>query len=166
MKINNLVAFVFLVLSSILVLALILHDNKKSVEIYLPSLFSQQSSYLNSKNLVGKPYVLNVFNSWCTSCLAEHNLWFSIKDKVDLYGISYIDNAIQAQKFLKDHGNPYVNTGFDKRGISQESLGIQGLPETFVIDKLGVIRLHIIGPITEEKINNEILPLYNALLTE
>ena len=166
MKIKKSFTLLIALLALILVPIFGLFNNKKGIEIYLPSLFPEQNEQFNSNNFIGRPYILNIFNSWCSACKEEHHLWFLIKDKVNLYGISYVDSAIQAQKFLQDNGNPYIDVGLDKRGITHESLNINALPETFIIDKLGKIQLHIIGPINEKRLNHEILPLYNRLLLQ
>lgn len=167
LTVNRSYYFIIIVAFFIIVLVSGVYSHKGNIKIYLPALTqTDHNHHLDSNHLLGTPYILNVFASWCASCNAEHNLWLSIKNKVSLYGVNYIDNSTQARKYLEEHGNPYKMVGFDKLGVIREELNIMGLPETFVIDKKGAIRMHINGAITEETLTNKIMPLYTQLLNE
>ncbi len=156
-----------IITSLILILWLTIFSNtQKVVEIYLPSLISDTHKQFDNRNFPREPYILNVFNSWCESCKREHSILMSIKNKVNIYGINYFDSMIQAKRFLEEHGNPYIDIGFDDRGVTSEILSVSGLPQTFIIDKTGHIRSKIIGPITNSALETEVLPLYETLLRE
>ena len=93
--------------------------------------------------------VLNIWASWCTPCRAEHEILMKIKDlDIPLYGINYRDKLENAVKFLDDLGNPFTGIGFDVDGVSAITLGVYGIPETYVIDSNGVVLKRYIGPLT------------------
>jgi len=93
--------------------------------------------------------VLNIWASWCTPCRAEHEILMKIKDlDIPLYGINYRDKLENAVKFLDDLGNPFTGIGFDFDGVSAITLGVYGIPETYVIDSNGVVLKRYIGPLT------------------
>lgn len=135
----------------------------RGVEVYLPPLILDQKEYFDTTDFLGEAYILNVFNSWCEACKAEHKTWMLLKNKIRLYGVSYVDNIKKARKFLDDDGNPYIKIGFDKRGIVSEVLNITALPTSFVIDKSGNVKLRIVGEITVDRFNKEVSALYDTL---
>ena len=156
--------FVMAIVICALIVVLSIYKNNKSIKIHLPPLFNTE--YLDTTSLLGKPYVLNVFASWCSSCRQEHDTWLAVKGDINLYGINYVDRSAKAKKYLEIFKNPYIVTGLDQRGVTRDELNIIGLPQTFVIDKQGHIRLQIKGPVNLNKLNNKILPLYNQLIEE
>lgn len=97
--------------------------------------------------------VLNIWASWCTPCRAEHEILMKIKDLgIPIYGINYRDKIENAVKFLDELGNPFVGLGFDFDGVSAITLGVYGIPETYVIDSNGVVLKRYIGPLTSKEL--------------
>ncbi|HZP85529.1 MAG TPA: DsbE family thiol:disulfide interchange protein [Burkholderiales bacterium] len=120
---------------------------------------------LKVEDMRGKVWLLNVWASWCVACMQEHPvlLEFSKNKSVPLYGLNYKDQRDDALAWLAKHGNPYDLSIVDPDGRVGIDYGVYGVPETFLIDKQGVIRYKYIGPITREALNNTILPLIQRL---
>ncbi len=116
-------------------------------------------------DLKGEVWMLNVWASWCVACREEHPvlLQFSRTQSVKLVGLDYKDQRGDGLKFLARHGDPYVLSAFDPDGRVGIDYGVYGVPETFIIDKQGVIRHKQIGPITAESLEKTIMPLINQL---
>lgn len=123
---------------------------------------------LASEDLRGEVSVVNVFASWCTACRDEHPLWMEIARKraVPLHGLNYKDQPADAAKWLDQLGDPYTRTGADIDGRVGIDWGVYGVPETFVVDKRGIIRHKIIGAVTREKVDRQLLPLVRRLQAE
>ena len=113
----------------------------------------------------GKVWMLNVWASWCVSCRVEHPLLvdMSKRQSVPIVGLNYKDAREAGVKWLDKLGNPYVLSAYDVDGKVGIDYGVYGVPETFVIDKQGVIRYKQIGPITPEALDKTILPLIRKL---
>ena len=90
----------------------------------------------------------------------------SDRKSVSIYGLNYKDNALKAKKYLEDYGNPYTANAFDESGRVGIEWGVYGAPETFVIDKKGIIRYKHIGPLTYEDVENKLLPMIRKLQNE
>ena len=116
-------------------------------------------------DLKGKVFILNVWASWCVACREEHPLLveFAKKRVVPLYGLNYKDTRPDASAWLARFGNPYDASFFDEDGRVGLDFGVYGVPETFVVDGNGVIRMKHIGPITPEVLANKIEPLLKKL---
>jgi cytochrome c biogenesis protein CcmG/thiol:disulfide interchange protein DsbE len=108
----------------------------------------------------GQVTVLNVFASWCVPCRAEAPGLAVIKGMkgVALYGMVTMDNAKNAQAFLSEVGNPYQRIDLDADGHAGIDWGVYGVPETFVIDGTGVVRLRYAGPLVGDALTNIVLP--------
>jgi cytochrome c biogenesis protein CcmG, thiol:disulfide interchange protein DsbE len=117
------------------------------------------------QDMKGQVWMLNVWASWCTACRVEHPLLVEIarSKAVPLIGLDYKDKPEDALKMLEQQGNPYQLSALDLDGRVGIDFGVYGVPETFIIDKNGVIRHKQIGPITPESLQNEILPLIAKL---
>jgi cytochrome c biogenesis protein CcmG/thiol:disulfide interchange protein DsbE len=117
------------------------------------------------QDMKGQVWMLNVWASWCTACRVEHPLLVEIgrSGVVPLIGLDYKDQPEDAVKMLQQQGNPYALSALDLDGRVGIDFGVYGVPETFIIDKNGVIRHKQIGPITPESLQNEILPLIAKL---
>jgi len=117
------------------------------------------------QDMRGKVWILNVWASWCAPCRAEHPvlLEFSRLGAAPVVGLNYTDKRADSQKWLQDFGNPYQVSAFDSDGRIGIEYGVYGVPETFVIDKRGVIRLKHTGPITQAVIRDKLLPLIREL---
>ena len=136
---------------------------KPAPEFSLPEL-KDTSRQLSHSDFLGKVSLLNVWATWCVSCRAEHPLLMQLaRQGVTIYGLDYKDNREDAKRWLQRFGDPYVANAFDADGRVGIDWGVYGTPETFVIDQDGIIRHKHIGPLTEEAIQREILPLIQKL---
>lgn len=129
----------------------------------LPGLGS--SPGLSSGDLKGEVTLVNVFASWCVPCRAEHPVLTELakEKRVRLVGINYKDKPEAALKWLDDLGNPYERIGADAQGRVAIEWGVYGVPETFVVDRQGVIRYKHVGPVTPEILSKTLLPIIEAL---
>jgi cytochrome c biogenesis protein CcmG, thiol:disulfide interchange protein DsbE len=116
-------------------------------------------------DLRGKVWMLNVWASWCGPCREEHPVLveFAKKGLVPIYGLNYKDQRDQATAWLSRGGDPYQASLFDGEGRVGIDFGVYGVPETFIIDKNGTIRMKHVGPLTPEVIATEIEPLVKRL---
>jgi len=124
---------------------------KKIPEFILEDLFDKKKR-INSKELLDKDFVvINIWASWCIPCRVEHPLLMNLKkkDQINIIGINYKDEQINAKNFLKNYGNPYQIIGSDNNGEVSIQLGAYGVPETYVLNK-GKIVFKNIGPINED----------------
>jgi len=137
------------------------------------------------KDMQGQVWMLNVWATWCVACRQEHPLLveFSKQNNLPIVGLSYKEVQPQdeppgaklsaqdklalarerSEKWLRTRGNPYVLTALDLDGRVGIDYGVYGVPETYVIDKQGVIRYKLVGAITPEVLTQKILPLVTAL---
>jgi cytochrome c biogenesis protein CcmG, thiol:disulfide interchange protein DsbE len=113
----------------------------------------------------GQVWLLNVWASWCVACRQEHPvlLDFAKSANAPLVGLNYKDQRPDALGWLQQHGDPYRLSVTDVDGRIGLDYGVYGVPETFVIDKQGVIRFKQIGPVTDEVLRAKILPLLKEL---
>ena len=116
-------------------------------------------------DMLGKVWMLNVWASWCETCREEHPLLVELAKlkAVPIYGLDYKDQREPAQQWLAERGNPYDAALFDEKGRTGIDFGVYAVPETFIIDKQGVIRFKQIGELTPEVINDKVLPLLRKL---
>jgi len=116
-------------------------------------------------DMLGKVWMLNVWASWCVACREEHPLLveFSKTKAVPIIGLNYKDQRPDGMGWLSQFGNPYDASIFDQNGRVGIDFGVYGVPETFVIDKQGVIRMKHIGPLTPEVIDKRLMPLLRKL---
>jgi cytochrome c biogenesis protein CcmG/thiol:disulfide interchange protein DsbE len=133
----------------------------------LPDLADPQTA-LSARELRGQPRLLNVWASWCVACRTEHPLLLKLANSglVPIVGLNYKDTRVDALAWLGRHGDPYARTAFDEKGRLGLDLGVYGVPETFVIDRHGIIRYKQVGPITDDALNSVIMPLVRQLMTE
>lgn len=119
----------------------------------------------SSKSLAGKVWILNVWASWCAPCRIEHPLFneLAAQKLVPIVGLNYKDMTDNARKWLAELGNPYDISVIDFDGRVGIDFGVYGVPETFVIDRQGVIRYKHIGPVTPEALRDKIVPLVRKL---
>jgi cytochrome c biogenesis protein CcmG/thiol:disulfide interchange protein DsbE len=113
----------------------------------------------------GKVWLLNVWASWCVSCRQEHPLLVALSKSgaVPIYGLNYKDARADGLRWLDQFGDPYIISLFDADGRVGIDYGVYGVPETYLIDKAGVIRYKHIGPVTREALDQKILPLVKEL---
>ncbi|MEO8856248.1 MAG: DsbE family thiol:disulfide interchange protein [Burkholderiaceae bacterium] len=138
--------------------------NKPAPAFNLPLLDTPQQR-LSVQDMRGKVWILNVWASWCVACRIEHPVLveFSKTGVVPIYGLNYKDKRDDAIGWLTKFGNPYTRSLSDTEGLVGIDFGVYGVPETFVIDKQGVIRLKQIGPVTPEVLRDEIIPMVKKL---
>ena len=130
----------------------------------LPRLDQPEKTF-SPKAMLGQVWLLNVWASWCGACREEHPLLVALSKAklVPLYGMDYKDTRAEAQQWLNEGGNPYIANAMDIDGRVGIDYGVYGVPETYVIDKAGVIAYKQIGPITEQVLRNKIMPLVERL---
>jgi cytochrome c biogenesis protein CcmG/thiol:disulfide interchange protein DsbE len=103
---------------------------------------------------------VNFWASWCAPCIIEHpQLMRLAREGVAVYGINYKDRVAEAGAFLRRHGNPYRRLGRDEPGRTAIDWGVYGVPETYLLDRQGMIRWRWAGPITTDTLENELRPL-------
>jgi cytochrome c biogenesis protein CcmG, thiol:disulfide interchange protein DsbE len=163
---------VFLVLAVFLFVGLNLNPRevpsplvgKAAPSFVLPQLQSTSKPF-SPADMKGKVWLLNVWASWCVSCEAEHPLLMELAQQniVPIVGLDYKDKREAALRVLEYRGNPYFVTVVDQEGRTGIDYGVYGVPETYVIDKQGVIQYKQIGPVTVENLRNKILPLVAEL---
>ncbi|MCY3877673.1 MAG: DsbE family thiol:disulfide interchange protein [Rhodobacteraceae bacterium] len=110
-----------------------------------------------------KVKLVNFWASWCAPCRVEHpQLQWLAENRVDILGINYKDEPRQAADFLTELGNPFAKTGADPEGRAALQWGVYGVPETFIVDADGIVRLRWAGPITRNVLENHIVPAIDA----
>ena len=116
-------------------------------------------------SMKGQVWILNVWASWCVACREEHPVLVELaKSQIaPVIGLDYKDKRDDALAMLSRQGNPYTLSAFDGNGRVGIDYGVYGVPETYIIDKAGVIRFKHIGPITTELLNQNIFPLVSEL---
>jgi cytochrome c biogenesis protein CcmG/thiol:disulfide interchange protein DsbE len=122
--------------------------------------------FIAAEDMRGKVWLLNVWASWCVSCRQEHPVLIDLNQqkKITIIGLNYKDERAAAMTWLNQHGgDPYLVSAVDADGRVGIDFGVYGVPETFLIDKNGVIRYKHIGPVTAEALKTKILPLAEEL---
>lgn len=120
---------------------------------------------LSTGDLKGEVSLVNVFASWCTACLQEHPVFMQIQKDgtVPVHGLNYKDKPDAAAKWLDKHGDPYTRTGADIKGRVGIEWGVYGVPETFLVGKDGRIHFKQIGPLTQETLEQILMPMIRRL---
>jgi cytochrome c biogenesis protein CcmG, thiol:disulfide interchange protein DsbE len=123
------------------------------------------SQTLSKDDMLGKVWMLNVWASWCAPCREEHPLVIAIARSglVPVYGLNYKDKPAAAKGWLASLGDPYRATLVDADGRVGIDFGVYGVPETFIIDRQGIVRLKHTGPLTPEVVRERIEPLLKEL---
>lgn len=138
--------------------------NKPAPTFTAPVLGSDGLQFSN-KDMLGKVWLLNAWASWCVACRQEHPLLMELaKAKIlPIVGLDYKDKDALGLQWLDRYGNPYDVSMVDRDGRIGMDFGVYGVPESFLIDKTGLIRFKQIGPFTEADITNKLLPLVKEL---
>ena len=138
--------------------------NKPAPAFKVPQL-EQPELQFAAEDMKGQVWLFNVWASWCVACRQEHPVLmrFASQKLVPIIGLDYKDQRKDALGVLKRSGNPYDVNAFDADGRVGIDYGVYGVPESYVIDKAGVIRYKHIGPITVEALEKTIIPLINEL---
>jgi len=128
-------------------------------------LLSAPDKIFSQKDMLGKVWVLNVWASWCAPCLVEHPqiTRLAASGAAPVIGLNYKDAREDAIPWLKRNGNPFQAIVYDGAGRIAIDYGVYGVPETYVIDRQGVIRYKRIGPVTPEILKEKIEPMLKQL---
>lgn len=141
---------------------------KPAPALHLPEV-ADAAKTLDIAQLRGQVFLLNVWASWCASCRQEHPVLLELakRNLVPIYGLNYKDERAAALAWLKFFGgDPYTASGFDADGKTGLDWGVYGVPETFVVDKRGLIRHKHTGPLTPAALEKDLLPLIRTLQAE
>lgn len=139
-----------------------------SLERPVPSfelpLLSDTSRMITDAQLPKEPYLINVWGSWCPTCVYEHPFFVELKQRgVHTVGVNYKDEVSDALNYLNELSDPYLMSVRDYSGQFALDLGLTGAPETFVVDSKGIIRQHIVGEVNEENWQSRINPCLEIL---
>ncbi|WP_126454784.1 DsbE family thiol:disulfide interchange protein [Sulfuriflexus mobilis] len=131
----------------------------------LPQLHRPDQS-ISPADMLGKVWLLNVWASWCVACRAEHPLMNELarSGEVAIIGLNYKDRPEAALQWLRQLDNPYRISAVDEAGRAGIDWGVYGVPETFVVDKQGIIRYKHVGPVEKKDLEETILPLVRQLV--
>ena len=121
---------------------------------------------LATADVKGQVTVINFFASWCLPCKAEHPLLFQLgKDYgIPVYGIAFKDRPEDTAAYIREMGSPYRKIGLDADGRVSLDFGLMGVPETFILDREGVVRYRLPQPLDEDTIKDQIAPLLKSLM--
>ena len=138
--------------------------DKPAPEFTLPQLYAPDKQ-LSLQDMKGKVWLLNVWASWCTACEQEHPLFMDLSRRNigPIYGMDYKDKPEDGKAWLRRHGNPYTLIVSDAEGRVGIDYGVYGVPETFLIDKQGIIRYKHIGVVKKSDLDEKILPMVKEL---
>lgn len=138
--------------------------DKPAPNFTLPQLASPEQTF-SPEAMKGKVWLLNVWASWCYACLEEHPVIMDLAKThvVPIVGLNYKDVRSEALAWLERHGDAYTLSVSDTQGRVGIDFGVYGVPETFVIDKAGVIRYKHIGAVTPSAVRDKLLPLIREL---
>ncbi len=145
--------------------------NKPVPEFDLPLLKAQENpeglARANQNNLKGQVSLLNVWATWCITCREEHEFLVTLKQAgVPIFGINYKDQDADAEAWLARLHNPYVFSVVDSEGHLGLDLGVYGAPETYVVDKQGIIRYKHIGDVNKQVWESTLKPIMEKLQQE
>jgi len=141
---------------------------RKCLRLYtLPKLLDETSQF-TQQEFLGKVSILNVWGTWCFACKQEHPVLLELAklNVAPIFGLNYKDDSSQAKLYLRDFGNPFVANAADVAGRVAIDWGVYGAPETFLIDRKGIIRHKHIGPLTMQDLDTKILPFIEQLKNE
>ena len=142
--------------------------NQKVPEFSLAPIEGSAKGFSNL-DLENQISLVNIFGSWCVSCRIEHPFLMDLKERniVPIYGIDWREpDRKSGPRWLKRYGNPYTIIGDDPKSKGAISFGVTGAPETFIVDKKGVIRFKHMGPITKLNWNDTLKPILEKLRKE
>ncbi|AEJ01114.1 periplasmic protein thiol/disulfide oxidoreductase DsbE [Nitrosomonas sp. Is79A3] len=160
--------FAFIVLAAFLLVGLTLNPRQvpsplidKPAPMFQLNHLHKPDRLMSSNDNLGKVWLLNVWASWCVACRDEHPLLVQLANSgiVPIYGLNYKDERTTALQWLKRYGDPYTISIVDPDGKVGIDYGVYGVPETYVIDKKGIIRHKQIGPVTVDSLQKTIIPL-------
>ena len=130
---------------------------KPAPVIELPDL-RDPSGTVSATDLAGRPFLVNVFASWCAPCRAEAPALALLAEQIDILGIAYKDRPEDSLTFLDQYGDPFVAIGVDRDGDAGMAWGVYGVPETFLVGGDGTILMRHAGPIDRRVLDDVIMP--------
>ena len=138
----------------------------KQAPAFSLAMLEEPARQLSTADMVGQVWVLNVWASWCVSCRAEHQVISELASRrlVPVVGLNYKDDPADATRWLQQFGNPYATSVIDRDGRVGIDWGVYGVPETFVIGADGLIKYKHIGPVSQESLEQKIMPVLKELL--
>lgn len=141
---------------------------KPAPAVSLPLLADAQAAPWTTEQMRGQVWLLNVWGTWCAGCKVEHPVLNEMARQklAPIVGMAWRDNREAAQQWLKSFGDPYAVNVMDNTGKAAIDWGVYGAPETFVIDKKGVVRDKVIGIVTREILATRLAPLISKLQAE
>ena len=126
----------------------------------------QPGATFSPSDAKGRVWLLNIWAPWCVSCRQEHPILMQLKQAgVPIYGLNWKDKDHEAEALLMERGSPYVVCVDDQDGRAGIDYGVTGTPETFIIDKAGIVRMKHIGPISPDAWEKKFMPLLKELNT-
>ena len=163
----------FLALAALLLAGVLMNSGKDTSAIASPLIGKPVPAFslpvlgaadrrVGNADLLGKPYLLNVWGSWCVNCRDEHPQMLALQrsGRIRIVGYNYKDPPEDAQRWLQTYGNPYDPILADEEGRVALDFGIYGAPETYLVDAGGTIRWKHVGPITDEVLRAELEPMF------
>ena len=138
--------------------------NRPAPPLAAPALRDGEPALTDALLRSGKPVLINFFASWCAPCLAEHPLLLRLRERegVTIIGIVWKNKPDEARAWLKKLGDPFRYAGVDPEGKLSLDWGLSGVPETYLVDGDGIVRLHYRRAINERDVTDSILPLLKA----
>lgn len=134
----------------------------KPVPAFSLPVVGESEPTVTEESLKGTPYLLNVWATWCPSCRVEHPYLNKLAQQgVRIVGLDYKDEDQAALEWLEHFGNPYERVLADREGTLGLDLGVYGAPETFLVDKDGIIRYRHVGVVDERVWRSKLAPLFN-----
>ena len=116
------------------------------------------------KNYLGKPFLLNLWATWCAECLIEHPVLLNLQSQgIVIVGLNYRDEPLRARSFLEVKGNPFAQVLLDSKGQMGVDLGAYGAPETYFVDANGILKYRHVGAITPEVWQQKLQPIWQQL---
>lgn len=137
----------------------------RAAPVFAAQQVEDEARSFRSGDMLGKVWLLNVWASWCAPCRAEHPVLLELARSggVAIVGLNYNDQRADSRRWLQTFGNPYQASAFDGDGRIGMEYGVYGVPETFVIDRRGVVRFKLVGPVTADVVREKLLPLIREL---
>ena len=137
----------------------------KPIPTFAASTLKDPQKQITSKDIQGDYALINVWATWCAACKQEHSalVYLANELNVPIYGLNYKDHRESAKQWLVQYGDPYVANIFDESGRIGIDFGVYGAPETFLIDKNGVIRHKLVGIMTAEIWRDRFVPLIEQM---
>jgi cytochrome c biogenesis protein CcmG/thiol:disulfide interchange protein DsbE len=164
---------VFLGLAALLLAGVLMNSGKDTSAIASPLIgkpvpafwlpvLGEPGKSITHEQLRGRPYLLNVWGSWCVNCREEHPQILALRKsgRIHVVGYNYKDSPEEARRWLESFGNPYDVIIADEEGRVALDFGIYGAPESYLVDAQGMIRWKHVGPITDDVLRNEMEPVF------